>query len=845
MAPCVALWLLAAAPLAAQPMVVAASAEPCLRMRAEASAGASVVACLPPGARVEVVEVSGEWARALTAGGSEGWMTLDYLVVAAPVPVSEQAPEEEPAAETSDAPQEAPREPEPERRPEPEPAAEPAADAPPAAAAPAAAESAAPPPINRITFQIPMPLEQGGGTAVGSAETVETVGERLVVASGGVEFRFREMRLQAQRVEVDRVSRDVRAEGEVILDEGPRRLTGSEMTMNLDSRTGQITNAKVFADPDIYFSGAEVEMLGNDVYNVKNGEVTSCLEDNPGWSFRTSNARVRLEGLARLRNTTMRVKGAPVFYLPYMVFPAKSERAAGLLFPNLGFSQQRGDYLGLAYFQPFGPSYDATLFLDLYSEQFYGLGTEIRYRPSETTTGWFEGYAIEDPLEEVTRWKLAWDHSSDDLPLGFRGVVRLRDFSDFDFFRDFERDFNNITIRRVESAGFLSGNWGAQSLNILVSQNEAFISSQDSVVARQLPEIEYRLRSQQLGDLPLYLDLLSSVNLISVRRGDLFDVSYSRADLYPQLTLPLSTLPWLSLSVTAGERVTIYEDSVNEELTGLGGGSLTRTFPTAGALVVGPSLSRVFNKSLGSFAKFKHIFEPRWGYSYIGDFEEQNRVPLFDEVDTLRAQNIFGYALVNRLLAKPKDEELMGGPREILSFEINQAFSLDEQQPLQRSRDGKLSTTEGPLGALLRFNPTQQLSLEARATYSTLFGNLESTSLSGGVGGDRVGVGLAWFTRYDAETGDERSDQIRLSTSFELWRDRLTFNSSVNYDVLADFVQSHGHSLIFNGQCWGFRLDYWSFRSVLREEYDFRFALSLKNIGTFLDLTGGSRGGQF
>ncbi len=51
--------------------------------------------------------------------------------------------------------------------------------------------------------------------------------------------------------------------------------------------------------------------------------------------------------------------------------------------------------------------------------------------------------------------------------------------------------------------------------------------------------------------------------------------------------------------------------------------------------------------------------------------------------------------------------------------------------------------------------------------------------------------------------------------------------------------------LNYNSQCWGFRLDYARFRSLIREDYDIRFALTLKNIGTFLDLTGGSRGGQF
>jgi LPS-assembly protein len=793
--------------LAAETLVVVDSAIPCLRVRDAPDAAGEVLACIAPGKRVELLASGDAWMEIQLEDGTQGWSAAEYLVVPpalAPTATGERSP---PTTRQRD------------ERPLSE--------------------------LTRITFDIPFPEERGGGSAVGSAQTVETVGENVVVASGGVEFRYLDSLLQAQRLEVDRSTREVVAEGEVIFDQGPQRMTGSRLEFNLDTHTGRMIDARVFADPDVYFSGSEVAMLGDDVYTIKHGVVTSCQKENPGWSFRTSHARVKLEGFARIRNTTMRVKKLPVLYLPYLVMPAKSDRAAGLLFPNFGSSQQRGSYLGLAWFQPFGPSYDTTLYLDLYTEDYLGVGTEVRYLPSESTSGRFEAYAIEDPLADETRWKVAWDHSSSDLPLGFRGVIRVRDFSDFNFFRDFERDFNNASIRRVESTGFLSGNWGAHSLNILVSENEAFYSGGQNVIARQLPEVEYRLRSQQIGSLPLYLDLISSVNYISIERvGILEETTYSRVDLLPELTIPLSTVPWLSVSVTAGERVTWYEDTLAEDGS-FGGGSRTRTFPTASAQIVGPSFSRVFEKGIGSFAKFKHIVEPRWGYFFVGDYDEQSRIPRFDEVDVLSSTNVWGYALVNRVLAKPADEEKFGGPREIMSFEVNQGFSLDDQRPLQSSRDGTVTSQEGPLGALLRFNPSRNVSLEARAQYSTLFSNLQSTSLSTTLGIGRQGFGLSWYTRYDAESGEETSDQARLSANLELLPQRLTYGAQVSYDVLRDFVQSVRHVLVFNGQCWGLRLEYSEFNSAIRQDYDIRFALSLKNVGTFLDLTGGSRGGQF
>ncbi len=694
--------------------------------------------------------------------------------------------------------------------------------------------------VDRITFQIPFPAEEGGGTATGSAGNLEYLREDYVVATLGVEFRYRDMRFQADRIEIDLTAKQLTAQGDVILDQGPRRLTGETLSFDLETKTGEFTNAKAFVDPDIYFEGERIAKVGEDTYRVTQGTLTSCAADSPAWSFRLSRAQVTLEGFARIRNARLRVKRLPLLYAPYILYPAKTKRTSGFLFPNIGYSRQRGEVLGLAYFQTLGDSYDTTFFVDLYGEDFLGFGNEIRYQPSPSTQGIFEGYAIDDPVEDEIRWKISWNHTSNNLPLGFRAVLRYQDFSDFNFFRDFERDFARTSIRRLQSAGFLTGNWGQHSLTLLVDQNEIFLRKDDVITLRQLPEVEYRMRAMQIGKLPLYIDLLSSAHYFSVERTEAFDETYGRVDLLPQITASLSTLPWLSVSLTAGERVTYYSDSITADGSGFSGESLTRTFTSASANIVGPSFSRVFDKKIGKFARFKHIFEPRWGYSFVDEFDDQALVLLFDEVDRVQSTNIFGYAFVNRLLAKPKDEEKHGGAREIISFEISQAFRLDGL-PLQRSGDRQ--TTRGPLSARLRFNPGPSVSLESRVSFNTLFGRLNSTSLSGGAKFGRQGVGATWFTRFNPETGDTRGNQVRLFTGLELWPGRLRIDSQVNYDFQTQLLQSHRHTIQFFAQCYGLRFEVREFRVSDRRDRDFRFALTLKNIGTFLDLTGGTRTG--
>ena len=708
--------------------------------------------------------------------------------------------------------------------------------------------------LDRISFQVPFPPEKGGGVAVGTAGDLHYVREDYVVASGGVELRFRDFTFQGEKVAIDLKMEQITAEGDVILDQGPKRLVGDTLFFDLNTESGTLANAKAYVDPDIFFEGREITRLSEERYRVVDGMVTSCIDDSPDWNFRLSRGEVELGGYAKITNARFRVKKLPIFYWPQMLYPATTDRTSGLLFPNVGYSEQRGGYLGLAYFQTLGDSYDTTVYLDLYGENYLGFGNEWRYQPSENTTGFFEGYVIRDPNAEGgedLRWKAFWTHKSTNLPFGLNGVVRYADFSDFNFFRDFERDFNNQSIRRLQSSGFLTGSWGQQSFTLLLDQAETFIAADVSTTQRYMPEAEYRLRATQIGRLPVYVNMLGSVDYLnSARSGtNSFDFKWGRADIFPNITASLSTLPWLSVSVTGGGRVTYYSDSLDEETTEFGAGALTRTFGNASSAIVGPSFSRVYNGRIGRFAKFKHIIEPRWNYAFASEFEDQDLIPRFDEVDRISPFHAVSYRFINRLLAKPDEGDPRGdGAREMMSLEISQVFSLDEDRPIQRGgipdeSGERPESTNGPIDFRYRFNPSQQASLEAKVRYNTLFGGLDNASVSGALGLGQHGVGLTWFTRFNPELEDTTGNQVRFFTGLALWPNRLRLDAQVNYDFQLSLLQSQRYIFQYFSQCFGLRFEYQQWQSLLRSDREFRFAVTLKNIGTFLDLTGGTRTG--
>jgi hypothetical protein len=93
---------------------------------------------------------------------------------------------------------------------------------------------------------------------------------------------------------------------------------------------------------------------------------------------------------------------------------------------------------------------------------------------------------------------------------------------------------------------------------------------------------------------PVPLQFDGTASYLDIDRPNSYQGTYGRIDLLPQLTLPIHTFPWLSLSVSAGERLTWYGDTLNSTANGFTGEALTRTLPVASAQIVGPSFSRTF-----------------------------------------------------------------------------------------------------------------------------------------------------------------------------------------------------------------------------------------------------------
>ena len=649
---------------------------------------------------------------------------------------------------------------------------------------------------------------------------------------GDVRVLYQEIEIHCDEVDYQHSSGDLIARGNVIVDRGPSRFTASEMRFNLLTKTGVFVNATAFIDPMYTFSGRTIEKLDETRYRIDHATFTTCTTDgHPPWSFNVAKATVEEEGLGRFKSVAMRVQGVPVFYLPYMVWPVKKDRAAGLLMPRLGYSNQRGFNFGLPVFVPLGRSYDTTIFADYYTDGFFGIGNSWRWAPVRGAHGEINMYGIWDRGNEDFQWKVFGRHAQDDF-LGFRLLAQIESLSEIDFWQDFDRSFDANTRRDLYSYAYLTRSFGPYALNFRADHRQTFLTT-NNVVLSQLPEVELRSGSTSIAGSPVYLNLISSLSYLRADRGPDFVGSYGRADLFPTLSYTLPGPVWLSVTPRIGGRATYYTQRLSENRRSFVAEPIERLYATGAIDVIGPSFSRVFEGGLGKYDKIKHLIEPRLEYLYLTTPTDVALVPIFDEVDsTPRDASLVRMVLANRVLGRDREGV---GTRELGSLEFFQDYSFDA--PLNIGEAARTSQF-GALGMALRVTPTTGTGFDARISLDHLYKSLRSSSLSASAQQPMGMLNLTWYQSFNPRTGDKTSSQLRTLVAFRKAGFPLDVAVQLAYDIVNADLGDQRYQINYQGSCWNISGQYRDTRIGAFPTREFLIIIGLKGVGALPEIKG-------
>lgn len=512
---------------------------------------------------------------------------------------------------------------------------------------------------------------------------------------GNVGITFNGFTFHGDNVTYDSESAEATTTGNVQLNGGPRdiHIAASHGVYNVRTRTGKFyfvtgttgasfqgRNVTLTSSNPIAFTGKMVEQTGPEEYVLHNGSVTSCELPHPKWTFNAARIILRVGDSAKVYNTTFRLKGVPVVYLPYASPPVERlGRKTGFLIPTFGTSSTKGTIVGDSFYWAINRSMDATLGGEYLSKRGWSLQESLRARPSDDSYLNFNYFQVLDrgivqnvpqTVNGVTKSvPQTVNQGGEDIKLngeqsfahGIRGVASLEYLSSFLFRLAFTENFSQAVDSEVNSVAFLSKSVGGFSFNGFGSRYQNFQSTNagDAITILHLPAVESSGVEQRIFNSPVYWAY--DVDGEGLRRSEPGFVTsgvVGRFDIAPVLSLPLFYRGW-----TIRPEVQLRNTSYTQQqepgssiagVTPINNLLNRRTIDTSVELRP-PTLAKVFEGEV-AHRKIKHTVEPRLVYHYTNGVNNFNSIVRFDERDILSNTNEIEYGLVQHLYLKHVSE---------------------------------------------------------------------------------------------------------------------------------------------------------------------------------------------
>ena len=509
---------------------------------------------------------------------------------------------------------------------------------------------------------------------------------KVYTLRGDVQIQFTDYTFRGDLVTYDSASGDVTAKGHVSLDGGSRdiHISGSEGSYNLHSQTGKFYDVRgstgarfkgrsvtLTSSSPLSFSGKLVEQTGPDEYVLHHGSVTSCELPRPKWTFTAARIILKVGSSAHVYNTTFRLKGVPVFYLPYASPPVERlGRESGFLIPNFGTSNTKGTVIGDSFYWAINRSMDATVGGEFLSKRGWALQENYRYRPNEASFLNLSYFGVLDRGITTTSVNQAGQTVSqtakqggEDVKLNaattfahdVRGVASIDYLSSFIFRLAFTENFSQAVDSEVKSAAFLTKNLQGFSFNGFVARYQNFQSStnNNAITILHAPGIELASVDRKFFGTPIYWSYdVDGGGLRRSQPGFVTPGVVGRLDVDPAVSLPIFLRGW-TFRPEVQLRNTVYtqQQSTVQSVSIAHHDLFNRRTIASSIELRPPVLSKVFDGTVAG-RKLKHTIEPRLVYRYTNGVEKFSSIIRFDFRDILSNTNEIEFGLLQRLFAR-------------------------------------------------------------------------------------------------------------------------------------------------------------------------------------------------
>lgn len=691
--------------------------------------------------------------------------------------------------------------------------------------------------------------------------------------SGNVMIVCDSAQLFADEIEYYDDTNVLKARGHVNFIEGAQRISAESLEFNTKTKLGTFHKAQgimtiaakpdttgMFTpeDADAYFYGEIIEKTGPDTYKFENGVFTTCVQPTPRWEIVGSRIVMVKDKRALLWNAVFRVKGVPVFYLPFMYYPISKEgRNTGFLMPSWGHDTYRGQTFSEAFFLVLGRSMDATFNYEHTSKAGSGYGGEYRYIQAPGSEGnaqfrVFNGKTDADPLL-ATRRKDILATLTQRLPgnwhlrgnVNYSDNVQARQLTQQDLFL-------STSSQRTAGAN-VQGSLGKVLVTGETSITDYFTTSgTDTTAIRNgfLPKIRAEWPSAPIGRSKVYFGMAGEFASI-IRQNEIGNPDtkrgVSRFDTHPSVRMPIGSLPYLGILATAGMQFTYWSEQL-DPLNPLGPQikqGLTRQMADVALMFTGPKVSRIFDTPNSGYAtRWKHVITPALTVTRLTAFDEVAKVPKNDGYDsTVGGTTNIAYSVTNSLLAK---RPAMGGQAvEVASLTVSQTFYSNEAAAaVDQSQSGRSTASPfSPVEIKGIVSPTQRLNGAAVLRYNAKFRAFQEASAGLVVTGRTLNATANWSRTFYVEglpsydNKDNLQQALNTSASYRAPNNHLSARASWSFDFKTKHELNRGVFVSYMSQCCGVAVDYTSryvpFATATTQNRIFRISFSLGGIAAF------------
>ncbi len=208
---------------------------------------------------------------------------------------------------------------------------------------------------------------------------------RKIWASGHVVFEYQGYKATCDNVVGDRRTRIFVLEGTATLVGADETVHGDRLVVDYPNKAYEAFDADADLRPnlvggqikgDLYVKGVESHGTKDDFF-ASGGSLTTCNLVEPHFDLESNDLEVRYGVRAIMHRAVLRLFGAKIVTLPYLVIPLDDRSYRNM--PEVGYTTDEGYYIKMRYGIPLNGNRDLLTHIDYMSRLGLGLGGDYRY----------------------------------------------------------------------------------------------------------------------------------------------------------------------------------------------------------------------------------------------------------------------------------------------------------------------------------------------------------------------------------------------------------------------------------------------------------------------------------